>query len=473
MKKTKIICSIGPSTQKWENFKGIVEAGMNVARINFSHATLEERKLDEDLVKRANEELGANIAILYDTKGPDLRTCTFKDEYIDLIAGQTIRITEEDVLGTNEIISLNYKGVLKDLNIGSTLLIDDGFYKLTVEEIIKKDGTTGEVVCRILNGGQIKSRRGVCIPGIKLDVPYISDADKEDIKYACLNDGDYLAISFVNCKEDIIAVKELCREYGKPNMQIVSKVETKYAMDNLDEIVELSDIVMVARGDLGIETGVENLPLYSQMIIDKCREKGKRVIMATQMMHSMKKNIRPTNAEVTDVANAVLAGCDAIMTSDETTVGDYPVETIKNMAEICTKVESYYRYKNKASKKVNNDITSVIANSVVTASNAIDAKLIVAATMSGHTAQEISNLRPNSIILATVPNKKIAKSLALSYGVYTKIVSEYNSTDEVVTGGITKASEFTNLTKGDKIIITGGFPNTGQKVTNFMKIEEI
>ena len=472
MKKTKIICSIGPSTQEWDKFKQIALAGMNVARINFSHATLEERKLDEDLVKRANEELGTNIAILYDTKGPDLRTCSFKDDYIELIQGNTIRITENDIVGTSEVISLNYKGILNDLNIGMTILIDDGFYKLVVEEIIKSDNIVTDVICRILNGGQIKSRRGVCIPGIKLNVPYISEQDKEDIKYACDHDGDYLAISFVNCKEDILAVKELCQKYGKPNMQIVSKVETQYAMDNLDEIVDTSDIIMVARGDLGIETGVENLPLYSRIIIDKCREKGKRVIMATQMMHSMKKNIRPTNAEVTDVANAVLNGCDAIMTSDETTVGDYPVETIKNMTEICSKVESYYRYDNKQ-PKVANTITSVIADSVVTASNDINAKLIVAATMSGTTAQEISNLRPSSIILATVPNEKVARSLALSYGVYSKIVNEYNSTDELLSDSVKQAKEFMPLDSNDKIIITGGFPNTGKKVTNFMKLEEI
>ena len=472
MKKTKIICSIGPATQKWEAFKGLVDAGMNVARINFSHATIEERRLDEELVKRANEELGANIAILYDTKGPDLRTCIFENDNIELVQGNTIRITEEDVMGTKEVISLNYKGVLKDLEVGMTILVDDGFYKLTVEEVIKNDGVTTEVVCRILNGGTIKSRRGVCIPGIKLDVPYISEQDKEDIKYACENDGDFLAISFVNCKEDVLAVKELCSLYGKPNMQIVSKVETKYAMDNLDEIVDVSDVIMVARGDLGIETGVENLPLYSKMMIDKCREKGKRVIMATQMMHSMKKNIRPTNAEVTDVANAVLNGCDAIMTSDETTIGDYPVETIRNMAEICTKVESYYHYDKRIHRK-NSDITSVIADSVVTASEVMESKVIVAATMSGHTAKEISNLRPNSFILATVPSKKVAKSLALSYGVYPTLVNEYNSTDELVESGVNKAKEFMTLNNGDKIIITGGFPNNGNKVTNFMKIEEI
>lgn len=474
MKKTKIICSIGPSTQKWENFKGIVEAGMNVARINFSHATLEERKIDEELVARANKELGTNIAILYDTKGPDLRTCNFEEGYIELVAGQTIRIVEEDILGTKEQISFNYKGILKDLKPGMSILLDDGFYKLIVEEVESLDGkTTTGVVCRIMNGGRIKSRRGVCIPGIKLDVPYVSEQDKEDIKYACAHDGDYLAISFVNCADDIRQVRNLCASYGKPDMPIVSKVETQYAMDNLDEIVEESDIIMIARGDLGIETGVENLPLYQQMMIDKCRAKGKRVIMATQMMYSMRNNIRPTNAEVTDVANAVLAGCDAIMTSEETTMGNYPVETIQNMADICEKVESYYHYKGTKDNGKKGDVTAIIAESVVTASNELDAKLIVAATMSGHTAQEISNLRPNSIILATVPSAKIARAMSLNYGVYSTVVEEYTSTDELVDDGVKQAQAFMDLQAKDKIIITGGFPNTGAKVTNFMKIQEI
>lgn len=469
MKKTKIICSIGPSTQNWKNFKGLVDAGMNVARINFSHATMEERKIDEELIKRANEELGANIATLYDTKGPDLRTCTFDGDYIELVEGETIQIVEEDVLGTKEKISFNYKGIIKDLKVGMTILLDDGFYKLLVEDV---DSSNESVTCRIMNGGTIKSRRGVCIPGVKLNVPYVSEQDKEDIKYACDKDGDFLAISFVNCADDIKQVRSLCAEFGKPDMTIISKLETQYAMDNLDEIIDETDIVMIARGDLGVETGVENLPLYQQMMIDKCREKGKRVIMATQMMTSMKHSIRPTNAEVTDVANAVLAGCDAVMTSDETTMGEYPVETIQNMAEICKKVESYYKYENKFEYDYV-DKTSVIAESVVAASNKLNAKAIVAATMSGHTAASISNLRPNSIILATVPSEKVAKSLALNYGVYSAIVKEYESTDEVVNDGKKQAKEFLDLVKGDQIIITGGFPNTGNKVTNFMKIEDI
>ena len=470
MKKTKIICSIGPATQSWENFKGIVDAGMNVARINFSHATLEERKQDEDLVKRANDELGTNIAILYDTKGPDLRTCTFDGDYIELVEGSTIRIVEEDLKdkGNKEKISFNYRNIVKDLKVGMSVLLDDGFYKLVVEEVLDN-----EVVCRIINGGTIKSRRGVCIPGIKLDIPFVSEDDKKDIQYACEHDGDYLALSFVNSADDVQEVKKLCAQFGKPNMKIISKVETQQAIDNLKEIGEMSDQIMIARGDLGIETGVENLPLYQQMMIDECHLQGKGVIMATQMMSSMKHNIRPTNAEVTDVANAVLQGCDAIMTSDETTMGEYPVETIQKMNEICESVESYCRFENDSFVNTEKDITSIIAESVVTASNDIEAKVIVAATMSGHTARKISNLRPIAPILATVPNEKVAHELALNYGVYPVLVKEYNSTDEVVNDGKEKAISFANLNKGDHVIITGGFPNTGNKITNFMKIEEI
>lgn len=466
MKKTKIICSIGPSTQIWENFKGLVEAGMNVARINFSHATIEERKLDENLVKRANKELGSNIAILYDTKGPDLRTCEFENDKIELIKDNYIRIVEEDVIGNSERISLNYKGVLKSLKVGSVVLLDDGFYKLVVTSI-EEDGVT----CSIQNSGVIKSRRGVCFPGIKLDVEYISEKDREDIKYACENDGDYLAISFVNSKEDIMAVKELCKEFGKPNMPIVSKVETQYAMDNLEEIVEASDYIMVARGDLGIETGLENLALYQQMMIDMCHKYGKGVIMATQMMYSMKTNIRPTNAEVTDVSNAVLSGCDAIMTSDETTIGNYPVETIKTMSSICENVEKIAKYNLDDYHLRGSEIHNTIAKCAVEATKDLDIKVVVASTLTGKTALDISSLRPNAIVVATTTEESVARSLALKWGVYTKIVPMYNDTDEIVKEGVKAAKDLFDLKEHDLVAVVGGFPHDAH--TNFMKIEEI
>ena len=467
MKKTKIVCSIGPSTQTWEKFKGLVEAGMNVARINFSHATMEERKIDEDLVYKAREELGANIAILYDTKGPDLRTCNFKDDYIDLVAGKTIKIVEADIEGTEEAICFNYKGILKDLKPGMDILLDDGFYKLIVES----NDDDGGVICKIINSGKIKSRRGVCIPGIKLDVPYVSEKDREDIKYACDHDGDFLAISFVNCAEDIKEVRALCKEFGKPDMPIVSKLETQYAMDNLDEVVKESDYIMVARGDLGVETGLEKLPLYQQMMIDACHKYNKGVIMATQMMTSMKKSIRPTNAEVTDVANAVLAGCDAVMTSDETTIGEYPVETIQNMAMICENTEKIAKYNIEDFQLSGTDIHNTIAKLAVEASKNLPVKAIVTSTKTGKTAYDISALKPSSFIIATVPNEHVARSLAFRWGVYPKVAPEVYDVDEISLEGVKAAKELIDLKNKDLVLIAGSAPEDAH--TNFIKIEEV
>ena len=468
MKKTKMICSIGPSTQNWDNFKALVEAGMNVARINFSHATMEERELDESLVKRANDELGANIGLLFDTKGPDLRTCTFDGDYIELVKGNTIRIVEEDLgdKGNKDAISFNYRGIIKDLTVGQNILLDDGFYKLVVKSV-ESDGVT----CEIMNGGSIKSRRGVSIPGIKLDIPFVSDIDKEDIKYACDHDGDFLAVSFVSSAADIKEVKALCAEFGRPDMLIVSKVETQYAMDNLKEIVAESDYVMIARGDLGIETGVENLPIYQQMMIEECHAQGKGVIMATQMMSSMKHSIRPTNAEVTDVANAVIRGCDAIMTSDETTMGEYPVETIQNMALIAERAETICKYSYKDYKLNGTDIHNTIARCAVDAVKEVPIKAIVASSLTGKTAYDVSSLRPMSFIVAAVTDKKVARRLSLKWGVYPTIVPMINSTDEIVKTGVSAAKDLLKLENGDLVAVIGGYPKDAH--TNFLQIQEI
>ncbi len=469
LKKTKIICSIGPSTQNWKNFKGIVEAGMNVARINFSHASDEEKRIDEELIKRANDELGANIATLYDTKGPDLRTCTFEGDTIDLVEGRTIKIVEEDLKdkGNADQISFNYRGIIKDLKVGQPVLLDDGFYKLVVTEVGK-----GYVTCKIENSGTITSRRGVCIPGVKLDIPYVSEKDKEDIKYACDKDGDFLAISFVNSADNIREVRELCKKYGKPNMTIISKVETQYAMDNLKEIVAESDYIMVARGDLGVETGLQNLPLYQQMMIDECHAQGKGVIMATQMMTSMKHNIRPTNAEVTDVANAVLLGCDAIMTSDETTMGEYPVETIEYMANIAYNTEKITKYRNSEFHTLRgNDIHNAIAKCAVEASEDLELSAIIASTLSGKTAIDVSCLRPKAHIIATVTDIKVARQLALKWGVYCKLVPTFKTTDDIVKSGAQAAKEILGLNNKDLIGVIGGSPLNAH--TNFIKIQEV
>lgn len=466
MKKTKIICSIGPSCDSWEVFKELVLNGMNVARINFSHSDIENRRKIEDLVKRARTELNANLSILYDTKGPDLRTCEFVDDKIELVKGKKITITEDDVIGTDKKICFNYKNIINKLDIGSRILLDDGFYELIVES--KKDN---EVVCEIQNSGVIKGRRGVCIPGVNLDMPFISKEDEEDIKYACLNDGDFLALSFVNSKEDIMKVRELCRIFGKPNMAIISKVETQYAIDHIEEIVEVSDYIMVARGDLGVEAGIENLPLNQKIMIDACHKHSKGIIMATQMMNSMIESIRPTNAEVNDVANAVLSGCDAIMTSAETTIGKYPIETVKQMTLICEKCEKMAKYNLDDYRLLGTDIHNTIAKLVVSATSELPIKAVVVSTTSGKTALDIASLRPNAFIVATVTDEKVSRMLSLKWGVYTSMTKITSDTDEIVRVGIDAAKNILYLQKGDLVAIIGSAPIYAH--TNFLKIEEI
>lgn len=468
MKKTKIVCSIGPASNSYETFKELVGAGLNVARVNFSHATLEERKIVEDLVEKINNEEDQNIGLLFDTKGPEFRNGLIEDGEVTLEKGQSIRIVKEDVIGNNKQFSVNHPKSLDSLKVGDTVLLVNGLIKLIVASC-EDDGVT----CTVLNGGVLGSHKSMSVPGVDLNIPFISDVDYEDITYACKHNGDFLALSFVSRKEDVMAAREILKANNREDMQIISKIESVTGIDNLDEIVEVSDGIMVARGDLGVEVPMEMLPIYQKKIITKCREKGKVCIVATEMLVSMKKSIRPTRAEVSDVANAVFNGTDAVMLSDETTIGHYPVDTVKAMAQICENAEKYYNYDKEFNVTWASNVTETIAKSVITASKALDAKLIVATTMSGRTARKISNLKPCTTVLATVPSKKIAKSLALNYNVYPVIVEEYKSTDEVIEHGIKAAKQFMELVPNDKIIVTGGFPNSGNRVTNFMKIEEI
>ena len=469
MRKTKMICGIGPATQSWPVFKKLVENGMGVVRVNFSHATIEERQLDEDLVMRARKELGANLAILYDTKGPDLRTCNFENGEIDFVEGNTIRIVRESVIGNKDRISFNYPQVIDNLEVGTTILLNDGFVRLEVISV-EDDGVT----CKILDSATLTSRRGTNIPGVDLNIPFISEEDEEDIKYACEHDGDFLGISFVSTADDVRAARELLKKYGKPEMQILSKIETAKAIENIDEIIDETDGIIIARGDLSVEVPFIKVPVLQKEILKKCREKGKVCIVATEMLKSMCKNSRPTKAELTDVATAVFDGADAVWLSDETTIGQHPDLASQYLGEISEVAEQYYKEYGKTYNVTSeHKMHDLIANSVVSAAKDLNVKVIVTASMSGFTARKVSNLKPDAYILATVPNEKVARSLALNWDVYPVVVPEYNSTDEVVTDGIAKAKEFMKLEKGDKIIITGGFPNTGEKTTNFLKIEEI
>lgn len=458
MKKTKIICSIGPSSTAPEVMSKMVEVGMNVARINFSHATMEERKAVVDSVHKVREMTKKNVAILYDTKGPEFRSGMLENDEITLVEGKTIRLVKESILGNEERISVNHPQAIDNLKVGSIVLLENGLMKIEVISV-EEDGVT----CKIINGGILGNKKSLNAPGVKLDIPFISDIDREDIIYACEHEGDYLALSFVSCMEDVLEAREILKQCNREDMKIISKIESTTGVENLDSIIDVSDGIMIARGDLGVEVPMQQLPRYQKEMIQRCREKGKFVVVATEMLESMKKSARPTRAEVSDVANAVLDGTDAVMLSGETTVGKFPVEVVKFMAEICRDTEEYYDYDYKFASEREVDITETIADSVVEAASVLDIKLVIASTVSGDTARRISNLKPRCLILAATNSEEVARSLALNYGVYPTIVPTSENTDEVINIAKEKAKEIMGVKTGDIIAITGGFPKTEQK----------
>lgn len=468
MKKTKIICSIGPSSYDPDVMEQMVNVGMNVARVNFSHATSEEKQKVLTAVHEVRKRTGKHIAILYDTKGPEFRNGMLENDEIKLVEGKTIRIVKEDVLGNEERFSVNHPQALNGLKPGDVILLENGLMKI---EVISKedDGITGQII----NGGILGNKKSLAVPGVHLDIPFISEQDREDIIFACEHEGDFLALSFVSTKEDVLEAREILKQCGREDMQIIAKIESTTGVDNLDSIIEVSDGIMVARGDLGVEVPLEQLPIFQKMIVRRCREFGKTCVVATEMLESMKKSARPTRAEVSDVANAVLDGTDAVMLSGETTMGKFPVDVVRYMANICENTEKYYDYDYKFDDAFEETITTTIAHNVVESANLLDVKTIVAATISGSTAKMISNLKPQSTILAACPNEQIARSLALNYGVIPTILPIYDTTDEVINNAVKVAKETLNLKDKDVVIITGGFPRSEKHATNFLKIQEI
>lgn len=468
MKKTKIICSIGPASYSADVMEKMVRNGMNVARINFSHATDEEKEMVVSSVKEVRKRTGFPVAILYDTKGPEFRNGMLEGNSITLEVGKTIRVVKKEVLGNSERFSVNHPTALDSLSIGNVILLENGLMKI---EVISKeeDGVT----CRIISGGILGNKKSLSVPGVKLDIPFISEYDYNDIVYACMHEGDFLALSFVSTKEDVLEARKILKEYNREDMKIISKIESTTGIDNIKDIVEVSDGIMVARGDLGVEAPMEELPFLQRLIIKECHKQGKFSIVATEMLESMKKNVRPTRAEVSDIANAVLNGTDAVMLSGETTTGNYPSEAVRYMADICEHSEQHLDYSINIDF-INKSIGGAIATSVVETANLLEAKVIVAATMSGSSARRVSNLRPKSLVLATCPSEEVARSLMLNWAVYPIITNVYNSTDEIIKDAKEKASSFVGLNKNDLILVTGGFPNnTSVKTTNFMKIEKI
>ena len=467
MKKTKIICSIGPASNSVEVMEQLVLNGMNCARINMSHATEEEILKVIDTVREVRKRTGMPVAIMYDTKGPEFRTSEFELEGIEIKTGETIKMVKEDVLGDKEKFSVNHPEAIDQIKVGSHVLVDNALLDL---EVIEKG--TDYVLLKALNDGEIKNHKTLNVPGINLKLPFISEQDYKDITYAAQHSCDYLALSFVNCKEDVEAARKIIEE-AQGDARIISKIESQTGLDNLQEIVESSDGIMVARGDLGVEIPMEQLPIAQKTIITKCREHGKFAIVATEMLASMYKNPRPTRAEVSDIANAVLDGTDCVMLSGETTVGKYPVEAVKNMARICEYVESTIDYTQHTAYKRQIGISDTIAKLAVDAVEYDNIKLIVTPTMTGYTARKISNLRPNCTVLACCPSNHIAEKVALNFGVKPVVTPVYQSTDEVIQGARKIAQEEFNLKTGDLIVVTGGFPLGQTRTTNLIRIIEI
>lgn len=469
MKKTKIVCSIGPASNEADVMEQMVLAGMNVTRINFTHATIEERDKAITSVREVRKRTGKSVAILWDTKGPEFRSGMLENDSIELVNGNIIRMVKEEVLGTTERFSVNHPEAIDSLSVGDFILLENAKMKL---EVISKeeDGVT----CKVIAGGTLGNRKSMSVPGVKLNIPYVSELDRKDIEYACANGGEYLALSFVSCKEDVLEIKEILKQHNREDLQIICKIESDLGIKNLESILEVSDGVMVARGDLGTEIPSEMLPIVQKQMIKTCRRLGKIAIVATEMLETMMENNRPKRAETSDIANAVFDGTDAVMLSGETTIGKHPVETVAAMANICETAEKYAEFNYSGENERVVDAQSAIADAVVDTTKRLNAKLICAATISGSTARVISNLKPKATVLALVPDEKTGRRLALNWGVYPALLPVCNSTDEVLTKSVACAKDYTELVSGDIIVTTGGFPNNAvSRTTNLMKIEVI
>ena len=472
MKKTKIVCTIGPASESVETLVKLINAGMNVARLNFSHGDFEEHGARIVNIREASKITGKMCAILLDTKGPEIRTNNMKDGIVSLIAGETVRISMTEVEGTKDKFSITYPELINDVVVGNHILLDDGLIDLEVTEI---DRENNEIVTLIKNSGILKNKKGVNLPGIKTNFPGITQKDTEDIIFGIENDVDFIAASFVRRASDVLAITEILEKHNATHIQIIPKIENQEGLDNIDEILKVSQGLMVARGDLGVEIPTEEVPIAQKMLIKKCNALGKPVITATQMLDSMQRNPRPTRAEAGDVANAIFDGTDAVMLSGETAAGDYPVEAVTTMATIAIRTEEAIVGQDAFALKAysNTDMAEAIGQSVGHTARNLNIQTIVAATESGHTARMISKYRPKSHIVAVTFSERQRRGLALSWGVYPFVTEKPDSTDEMMELAAKVAQEEKFAKEGDLIIITAGVPVGERGTTNLMKIQLI
>lgn len=468
IRKTKIVCTLGPATDRDDVLKQLMQEGMNVARFNFSHGTHEEQKSRLDKLVALREELNLPIATLLDTKGPEIRIRTLEDGKAELVEGQTLTLTTEEIVGNAERVSITYKDLYKDVTVGSKILIDDGLIQMEVVSIKDTD-----IVCVVQNGGTISNRKGINVPNVDLSMPYVSETDYNDIVFGVKNGFDFIAASFVRTANDILAIRKILEEQGGSSIGIIAKIENKQGVNNIDEIIKVSDGIMVARGDMGVEIPFEEVPAIQKLIIQKVYKAGKWVITATQMLDSMMKNPRPTRAEAADVANAVYDGTSAVMLSGETAAGLYPVEALKAMVKIAISTEANINYANRMKKRTsiaNPDITSAIAHATCTTAMELDAAAIITVSHSGRTARMVSKYRPGVPIIGCSVNPHVCRQLNLSWGVTPILVDLKETYDELFDHAVAKAESVGMVRPGELVVLTAGVPLGVSGTTNLIKV---
>ena len=470
MRNTKFKCTIGPESEREERFRELLLPGSYVARFNFSHGSHEEHKAKFDRVIKVSSELKLPVATLLDTKGPEIRLKDIEGGKTELVSGQKFILTTEDILGNNEKVTITYKGLKDDINVGTTILIDDGLIEMVVDEINETD-----IICSVVNGGPISNHKGVNIPGAALSMPYISDVDRSDIMFGCDMDFDFLAASFVRCKEDILEVRKIIEEHGS-HMKIIAKIENTQGIRNLDEILEAADGIMVARGDMGVEIPMEEVPIVQKQMIKKAEALGKHVITATQMLESMIKNPRPTRAEATDIANAIYDGTTAIMLSGESAAGLYPVEAVKTMAKIAERTEEDIDYNSRLRRRKDiDDIDTTTAISHATCTTAMDLKAaaIVTVTISGFTAGMIARYKPSCPIIACSVSPRTCRQLNLAWGVTPIWIARESTAEDLFDEAVHAAEKEGYIKKGDKVVLTAGVPLGVSGRTNMIRVVEV
>ena len=477
MKKTKVVCTMGPNTNDRELLKKLIENGMDVARFNFSHGDHEEQKSRMDLLKELRQELNTNTAILLDTKGPEIRTGVLKGgKRIMLKAGEQFTLTTEEIEGDESKVSITYEGLVQDVDAGRVILIDDGLIELKVVGKSEK-----EIFCEVINGGELGERKGVNVPNVAVRLPAITEKDKDDIRFGVEQGIDFIAASFVRNAECVLEIKAYLKELGAPYVPIIAKVENAEGIKNIDEIIRAADGVMVARGDLGVEIPAEEVPYLQKTIIQKCNDNFKPVITATQMLDSMMRNPRPTRAEVTDVANAVYDGTDAVMLSGETAQGKYPLEALQMMVHIIQNTEQHLDYEGMLEKTgghLKSGVSSAIGYSSVLAASNLNAKCIITPSVSGATARVVSNLRPRQVILGVTPNERTLRRMSIYWGVKPIKSQAFNTTDDICDGAIELAKVKQFVETGEIVVITAGIPSPNVKkersaTSNMMRIATV